>query len=87
MRIRERKISAVRWAALCVMFSITLIGCSWRPDRNAAEANLKGVKSLGVDLGKYYEADPRFDSDARRIKKQKIERAIKLAEKLVEVSR
>ena len=87
MRIRESRISAARWVTLCVVFSITLIGCSWRPARNAAEANLKGVKSLGVDLEKYYEADPRFDSDAKRIKKQKIERAIKLAEKLVEVSR
>ena len=72
---------------LAVLAVLILTGCNWRPDRNAAEANLVGVKSLGKDLGAYYEADPRLDKDGKRIKKQKIERAVKLAEKLVEVSR
>ncbi len=72
---------------LVVLAVSTLTGCSWRPDRNAVQANLKNVKSLGADLGKYYEADPRLDADGKRIKKQKIKRALKLAEKLVEVSR
>ena len=86
--MRHERIST-RGAALilAVLAVLILTGCSWRPDRNAAEANLKGVQSLGKDLGKYYEADPRLDADGKRIKKQKIERAVKLAEKLVEVSR
>lgn len=86
MRIRER----VRYAgAVMVLVLIVgvLSGCSWRPDRNAAQVNLKAVKSIGRDLVKYVDADKALDKDAKRIKRTKVGRAIKHAEKLLEVSR
>lgn len=82
----ERVRSAARSVALCAALSIMLIGCSWRPGRNAAEVNLKAVKSIGADLVRYVEKDPALDADGKRIKKTKVERAISHAEKLLEVS-
>lgn len=86
MGTRDRIRSAARSVALCAALLIMLAGCSWRPDRNAAEVNLKAVKSIGGDLVTYVEKDPALDSRGKRIKKQKVERAIKHAEKLLEVS-
>jgi hypothetical protein len=83
---RERLRWVVRSVALCAMLSIMLVGCSWRLARNAAEVNLKAVKSIGADLVKYVERDPALDVDGKRIKKTKVDRAIKHAEKLLEVS-
>lgn len=86
--MRREGISTRGAVLILVVLAVSILtGCSWRPDRNAAQANLKNVKSLGADLGAYYQADPRLDSDGKRIKNQKIERAVKLAEKMVEVSR
>lgn len=83
---RERiRISGRAFLAVVLFLSI-LTGCSWRPDRNAAEANLKAVERLGANLEKYIAADATLDADGKRIKRGTIHRAKKLAKKLVEVS-
>ena len=82
--MNREKISVMKSITLCVLFSLILIGCSWRPNLVSAEANLKSWKVVGHAYIRYLEADENLSDDGKRIRKQTVNEATKLATKMVE---
>ena len=72
---------------MAVSMALLLSGCSLWPNRAAAEANLKNWWLAGTELTQYIEDDATLDKDSKELRKGMVSEAIKLAEKILEVSK